>query len=178
MLETDRLVLREFAAEDFDAVHAYASDPEVVAYMPWGPNTEQDTTDFLERARGYRDVDPRADFVMAVQRRSDARVIGGIGLHLHPPDAHQAMLGYCYASEAWGKGFATEAALELVAFGFDLIGVHRIWAGCDPDNTASIRVLEKLGMSLEGRLREDSRIRGRVRDTLVFGVLEREYRNR
>jgi len=176
MLKTERLHLREITDEDFDVVHAYASDPEVVEYMNWGPNTEQDTRDFLERAQEQAKVDPRVDYGLAVVRKSGECMIGAVGLHLPSPDAHQAMLGYCYAREAWGHGYATEAANALVEFGFDVLGLRRVWAGCDPDNAGSIRVLEKLGMSLEGRLREDVRIRGRVRDSLVWAILEHEWR--
>jgi RimJ/RimL family protein N-acetyltransferase len=176
MLKTERLLLREIAASDFDAVHAYASDLEVVEFMTWGPNTEQDTRDFLERSVTAAAKDPRTDFALAVVRREDERMIGSAGLHLSGEGGHQAMLGYCYSPEAWGHGFATEAAEALLALGFDALGLDRIWAGCDPSNVGSIRVLEKLGMSLEGRLRKDIRVRGELRDTLVFAILLDEWR--
>lgn len=175
ILKTPRLFLREFKADDFEAVHAYGSDPEVVEFMPWGPNTEQDTVDFLIRTMNGAAVKPREDYVLAVVRRSDERLMGGIGLHLPETDAHMAMIGYVYHREAWGHGYATEAARSMVSFGFDVLGLDRLWAGCDPDNHASARVLEKVGMSLEGHLRQDTRVRGRLRDSLIFGVLAAEY---
>ena len=92
------------------------------------------------------------------------------------PEEFQAGLGYCYRPDAWGRGYATEAAGTLVRFGFDVLMLHRIWAGCDPGNEASIRVLEKAGMTMEGRHRENVRIRGEFRDTLVYGLLGREWR--
>lgn len=177
ILETARLRLREITDDDFDAVHAYASDPEVVQYMTWGPNTEQDTRDFLERAQAQAAAEPRLDYSVGTVTKNQDRLIGAIGLHLPSDDAHQAMLGYCYRREAWGQGYATEAASGLVDFGFAVLGLHRIWAGCDADNQASIRVLEKLGMTLEGRHREDVRVRGSFRDSLMFGLLEGEWEN-
>jgi len=86
------------------------------------------------------------------------------------------MLGYCYDRAAWGRGYATEAASEILDFGFDVLLLHRVWAGCDPENVASARVLEKLGMRLEGHLRESERIRGAYRDTLVYAVIESDPR--
>lgn len=174
-LRTERLRLRDLADEDYEAVHSYASDPEVVRYMPWGPNTEQDTRDFLARAQASAAAEPRMGYELAVVTLDDDRLVGAAGLHIGPED-FQAMLGYCYHSRAWGHGYATEAARALVDFGFGVLLLHRIWAGCDTDNGASARVLEKLGMTLEGRLREDAKIRGEFRDTLVFGILRREWR--
>jgi len=175
VLETDRLILRELDLDDFEAVHAYASDPEAVRYMTWGPNTEQETLDFLEGARASAAEEPRTGYELAVVTKADGRLVGCIGLHLRS-DESTAMLGYCLHPDAWGQGYATEAARGVLGLGFDVLLLHRVWAGCDPDNIASARVLQKVGMSLEGRLREDLRIRGVYRDTLVFGILEREWR--
>ncbi len=105
----------------------------------------------------------------------DGRLIGAAGLDV-AEEACQATLGYCLSARAWGRGYATETARALVGFGFDVLLLHRIQAGCDPENAASARVLEKVGMTLEGRLRDDARIRGEYRDTLVFGILEHEWR--
>jgi ribosomal-protein-alanine N-acetyltransferase len=175
ILPTERLLLREIASTDFDAVHGYASDLEVVQYMTWGPNTEQDTHDFLEQSAAQSSTDPRMDYSFAVVRREDERMMGAAGLHMKSADAHEGMLGYCYAREAWGHGYATEAARAMLTLGFDALGLHRVWAGCDPDNAGSIRVLEKLGMSLEGHFRDNVRIRGVLRDSLAFGILADEW---
>lgn len=172
VLETDRLILRELSMDDFESVHAYGSDPEVVQFVPWGPNTEQITRDFLERNIQKAAADPRQDFIYGVVPKGDDRLVGSVGIY---SDGHQAMLGYAYGRETWGRGYATEAALAMVGLAFDVLHLRRVWASCDPDNTASARVLQKCGMTLEGRLREDNDIRGRLRDTLVWGILEREW---
>ena len=138
-----RLRFRDLGDGDFEAVHEYASSPEVVEFMAWGPNTEQDTKDFLERAQRAARADPRLGYELAVVTKEDGRLIGAIGLHV-APDECQAMLGYCYRPDAWGQGYATEAAETLVRFGFDVLMLNRIWAGCDPANAGSIRVLEKV----------------------------------
>ena len=178
LLETERLVLREITERDFEAVHAYASDIEVVQYVPWGPNTEQDTHDFLAHCLLSAAAEERLDYVFGVEFRDDPGLVGTCGLYLKNADPGQAMLGYAYGRPAWGRGIATEAALVMVEMGFDVLGLRRIWAACDPDNTGSRRVLEKIGMQVEGLLREDTVIRGEVRDTLLWGILEPEWQSK
>jgi hypothetical protein len=74
----------------------------------------------------------------------------------------------------WGKGYATETANALVDFGFDKLNLHRVFATCDPANTASAHVLEKIGMKREGRMREHMWARGKWRDSLLYAILEHE----
>ena len=177
-LRTERLILREMCADDYEAVHAYASDPEVVRYVPWGPNTENDTRDFIAATLTGAAADPRFDYIFAVEAREAPRLLGTVGLYIRYQDTDQAMLGYVYAREAWGRGYATEAAAAMLEVGFDVLGLRRIWASCDPDNAGSRAVLSKIGMTLEGRLRQDAVIRGEVRDNLVWGILQPEWRER
>lgn len=172
MLTSERLLLRDFRDEDFEAVHAYATDLDVIRFMTWGPNSESETRDFLKRAQSHLEVDPRVEFELAVIRRELGDLIGGIGLHA---DGSKGMLGYCFARSAWGKGYAAEAAEVVLEFGFQSLGLHRIWACCDPENVGSIRVLRKLGMRQEGHLKHDCQIRGEWRDNLLFAVLEDEW---
>jgi RimJ/RimL family protein N-acetyltransferase len=172
MLHSERLILRDFRDDDFEAVHAYATDLEVVRHTTWGPNSEAETRKFLKRAQSQVEVDPRITFEFAVVRAEEGDLIGGIGLHL---DGRKAMLGYCLARSAWGLGYATEAARVITEFGFRSLGLHRIWACCDPENPGSIRVLQKIGMKLEGHLGHDCLIRGEWRDNLIFAILEDEW---
>lgn len=172
ILKSKRLILREFEATDFAAVHTYATDPEVVRYMSWGPNTETETNEFLAHVVSQSSQTPRSLYDLAVVEMSSGRLVGGVGLHLDGP---QAMLGYCYARSAWGQGYATEAAHLLVDYGFEQLVLHRVWARCDVENVASVKVLEKLGLRREGLLKEDCQIRGDWRDTLVYAVLKDEW---
>jgi [ribosomal protein S5]-alanine N-acetyltransferase len=172
VLEGERLLLREFRDDDFEAVHAYGSDPEVVRYLPWGPNTESDTRKFLARAHCYRAGDPRLSFELAVVRRETRDLIGGIGLH---KDGSNAVMGYSGGRSAWGRGYSTEASRLLVDFGFRSLDIHRVWAVCDPENTAAASVLSRIGMRQEGHLREAVLVRGEWRDSLIFAILESEW---
>ncbi len=148
-LPTSRLVLREFTAEDFAAVHAYGSDPQVTRWTVFGPNTEDDTRSFLQQARAFRAERPRRIFELAVTLSDDGRLIGGCGLRRTDVDG-EAFIGYVLRRDAWGRGYATETARTLLTLGFERLGLRRIFADCHPANAASWRVMEKLGMRREG----------------------------
>ena len=87
-------------------------------------------------------------------------------------------MGYEIAPEHWGQGYATEAARAILAFGLRELRLHRVWASCVADNLGSARVLTRLGMRLEGRLREAEFYKGRYWDTLIFAILKDEWQGR
>ena len=118
---------------------------------------------------------PRRKFQLAATLKKNAKLIGNCGIRMDTADAHQADIGYEFSPEYWGKGYATEAAQAMVRFGFNAFRLHRIWSWCIADNRRSARVLEKLGMQLEGRLRENEYFKGRWWDTLMYGMLESEW---
>jgi [ribosomal protein S5]-alanine N-acetyltransferase len=175
-LQTERLLLREWDEGDLCAVHEYASDPDVVRYMPWGPNSEDETRAFLRRCVADAQLTPRMKFEFAITERSSGALIGGCGIRLNPAEQRTGDFGYIFRRDRWGLGLATEAARELVRFGFEDLRMHRIWATCDVNNTASAHVLRKVGLQLEGTMRENAFQRGRWRSTMLFAVLEEEYR--
>ena len=167
-LHTERLTLRELVDSDFDAVHAYAVDPVVVRYMPWGPNSPPETREFLTRAQEAAAATPRLGYELAVTLRSDGTLLGAMGLHRDDPDVSEAMLGYCFGQEAWGHGYATEAGHAVMRFAFGPLQLASVWAGCNADNTGSIRVLEKLGFTLRSRHREEPATPGISDESLMF----------
>ena len=175
-LQTERLLLREFVAEDWRAVHEYATDPEVVRYMPFGPNTEEESKAFVEQVLAVQREVPRTKFELAVALRSNGQFIGGCAIRIGSQSFRDADIGYCFNRGYWGQGYATEAARAAVRFGFEHLGLHRIWATCDVNNAASARVLEKLGMQREGYFRRHMLVRGSWRDHLMYAVLEDEWR--
>lgn len=178
-LRTERLVLREFCAGDLEDVHAYAADPEVSRHMPWGPNTRPDTEAFLAERLAERQQDPRLLITLAVvgEPMADAvatGVVGAVSIGRHA--RHRAELAYTFNRRVWGRGYATEAAGALLRWAFDTAGLHRVEATCRPENTASARVLEKLGMRREGLLRGHVMIDGTPRDSYLYAVLRPDRR--
>ena len=172
-LETERLMIREFKQTDIDSIHEYASDPEVVRYMPFEPNTPEQSKNYFERAINRQQEETRTDYELAVIHKESNKLIGGC--RLNKVSDIQAQIGFIYNKKYWGYGYATETAKALVDYGFTELGIHRIYATCDPDNVASKRVLEKAGLVLEGRLRENMMIHGRFRDSLILGILKHEW---
>ncbi|XEC94763.1 GNAT family N-acetyltransferase [Paenibacillus tarimensis] len=173
LFETKRLIIREFSPEDAAAVHVYASDPEVTKHMIWGPNTEEETGAFINRVIGMQKQKPRLDHEFAVVLKQDGTLIGGCGIYVSEP--LQGEIGYCINPRYWRKGYASEAAAEMLRFGFKELGLHRIYATCRPDNTGSAKVMQKAGMTYEGRLRGHIRAKGQWIDSLQFSILEGEY---
>lgn len=177
-LETERLRLREIAVDDWPAVLAYQSDPRYLEFYPWTQRTQADVKDFVRMLAGLRDEKPRTKFQLAITLTETGEFIGNCGVRMNAPDAAEADIGYELAPGHWGNGYATEAASTMVAYGFEELRVHRVSSWCIADNVRSARVLEKLGLRLEGRLRQKEFFKGRWWDHLVFGMLEDEWRAR
>ncbi len=174
-LETARLILRDFRKDDWEAVHEYGTDLEVVRFMPWGPNTESDTKDFIKLSLASQREEPRTKFEFAVTLAESERLIGGAGIRVSAPADRGADMGYCLHRDIWGQGYATEAAGAIVGFGFEKLGLHRVFATCDTGNEASARVLEKIGMRREAHFKQDNMIRGKWRDSYLYAVVEDEW---
>ncbi|MFJ6416028.1 GNAT family N-acetyltransferase [Paeniglutamicibacter sp. NPDC091659] len=171
-ISTERLALREYAQADQDAVHAFASDPRVCGFVEWGPNTPEDTRAFLRACLDEQTADPRQTFSMAIG--VDGRVLGSIALMLGASDVapveSSAEIGYVLAADAWGNGYATEAAAAMLDFARHTLGMRRVVATCRPENAGSIRVLEKAGLRRTGFLPGHKIIGGVAHDSLVFAI--------
>jgi len=153
-IETERLLLREFRAGDESHIHEYASDPEVVRLMIWGPNTPEMTRTFLEGLLNAQERWPRPGVELAIERKEDHRLIGSIGLRIKDEANRSADIGYVLNRSYWGRGYMTEAARAILDAAFRKLNLHRVWATCDIRNRASYRVMEKLGMRREAHFRK------------------------
>jgi ribosomal-protein-alanine N-acetyltransferase len=179
-LITDRLVLREFVEDDWPAVLAYQSDPLYLRYTQWTERTPEAVQSFVQVFIAQQEQQPRSKYQLVVTFKPTGQLIGNCGIRLEPPgvlsgEAHEAEIGYELAPAHWGQGYATEAAREIVRFGFEELRAHRIGAWCVAENIASAHVLEKLGMRAEGCLREKEYFRGRWWDTLLYAILVHEW---
>lgn len=170
-LTTDRLLLRDFTADDVEAVHAYAADPEVCRFVEWGPNTEHETRQFVTEMTGAASQPDRTSFTWAIT--TGGAVVGACSISVTSAVHRRGELGYVLARAYWGLGYATEAASAVLDFGRDELGLHRVEATCRPGNVGSQRVLRKLGMQQEGVLRSHMLIRGSREDSLLYATVER-----
>ena len=174
-LQTKRLTIRDFEVADWEAVHSYGSECEVVQYLPFGPNSEEDTKNFVQKVIAFQRDEPRQDFHLAAILKAEKQLIGGCRIAVLDQLNRGGSIGYCFNRHFWGKGYATEAARALLDFGFEQLDLHRIFATCSSENIASARVLEKIGMRQEGYIREHEWIKGKWRDSLIYAILEHEW---
>ena len=168
-IETARLRIRRFAPADWAAVYAYASDSAVMAWIPDGPMTEAQAREFAADNAGPEAV------ALAVVLKDAGRLIGTLAFH--PWFAPRTWeIGWVFHPAYHGQGYATEAARALADYAFAVVHIHRLIATCQPQNPASWRVMEKLGMRREGYFqqcihRED----GTWWDEYFYAVLESEW---
>jgi RimJ/RimL family protein N-acetyltransferase len=176
-IQTERLVLRDFVINDWPAVLAYQRDPRYNRYYPdrWVGRSDDDVRAFVQMLIDRQHDEPRRIFQLAITLPERDQVIGNCGVRRKPNTEMDAEIGYELNPDYWGRGYATEAARALVAFAFGELGLHRLSAQCIADNAASIKVLRKLGMRLESRIREHEYIQGRWWDGLEWGLLRSEW---
>ena len=148
-LTTPRLLLRPFTPADRAAIHAVYTDPVVMRHVGHGPHRSAADTDMALQTFA-RMIETHGISFLAVVERSTGRLIGDAGLYPVDGVASHVELGYTLARDAWGVGYATEAATALVEHARSVLGVSRVVATVDPANDASRRVLEKVGMTARG----------------------------
>lgn len=180
VLETDRLILRDFRMNDFADVHEYSSDPEIVRYVLPKPNTEEMTKKYLYARMAMDHQIPRTDYDFAVTLKESGKVIGGMGFFCsRTPDGKEAEIGWMMNRKFHHQGFAQEAAQEIIRFGFERLKLERIYARCDRENEPSWRLMERCGMKREGCLRKnvykEQFADQPYRDTLIYGILKEEW---
>lgn len=173
-VETERLILRRFVPEDFEVFHGYHRLPEVARFLYRNPRTPEQSRSALERFGALKFEGEGDELVLAVQARGGA-LLGDVVLKWVSREARQAEIGYTFAPEAAGRGYATEAARAVLGLGFGRFGFHRIFARCDALNTGSVNVLRRLGMRQEAHLIQNDRFNGVWGDELVFAMLEEEW---
>ncbi len=175
-IHTERLILREIQESDWKQIHSYFSNPDVMRYMEHGASTEAETMNYIKRVIEWQKDEPRIHIVLGVVLKNYGNIIGGCDLHMPNLRHRQGELVYRLNPQYWGCGYATEASKAMIDMGFTQMGLHRIEALCDVRNTASIKVLEKLGMQKEGCFREHKWIKERWRNSVQYSILEQEFK--
>jgi RimJ/RimL family protein N-acetyltransferase len=165
-LNTARLILRPFCESDFEAVHSWASNPENTRYMAWGPNTEEDTRNFLKMTTAGKDF--------AVVLKSTGKVIGSCGIY---PDRHTDDMGWILHMDYHKQGYGTELCAELLRYGFEDLKLRRISASCAAVNYGSYRIMERNGMRREALHVKKmwARVDKKWIDEAVYAILAEEY---
>lgn len=151
MLETERLLLRPLVAEDADGLAVMNADPEIMRYIGNGqPKTAEETRALAEKIESTWSERGWGTFAVLEKESQDLVGIGVLATPTFLPEILPATeVGWRIRRDRWGRGYAPEAARAVIGFAFAELGLDRVVSCIHSDNTASIRVAEKLGMSLE-----------------------------
>ena len=174
-LTTERLILRPMRVTDARDMFSYARRQEVTDYLLWTPHpTPSYTEDYLRYLQGRYALGEFYDW--AVVERESGRMIGTCGFTRFDFPHNSGELGYVLNPDYHGKGYATEAAERVMRFGFEVLELHRLEAKFMRGNEASLRVMEKLGMTFEGYRRDAMLVKGSYRTIGVCAILRSEWR--
>jgi len=177
ILTTERLVLREVADRDVEAVFELESDPVAMRY--WSRPPMQDPAEArasVERAKGF--FASRTGLRWSICLPADDGMLGQVSLfNFHEQSGH-AEVGYGLVRRHWGRGYMHEALVAVADLAFGPLGLRRLEADIHPSNEASIRALERLGFTREGLLRERWQVGDEISDSLLMGLLAREWQER
>lgn len=181
MIETERLILRPFREEDIELVYRIYSDPEILHFTPYDTRNRKETEEFLEKIiRDWKETPPES-LEMAILLKGTGEEIGRAGIH-RVFEEESAMVGYYLLKPFRGRGLATEAAEGMIRYCFKELGLHRVFALCNPGNPPTCRVLERCGMRREACLKGKTPYRKKEgltwEDELVYGILRSEWEER
>ena len=176
-LETERLLLRPFGEGDFDALYAMQSDVESARWLYNEPRTPEQTRSLLAVKIAGAELTKEGDWLSAaVIARATGEHVGDVSLNWASEEHRTGEIGFIFHPAHQGRGYATEAAHRVLAFAFEDLRLHRVIGRLEPRNTASARVLEKLGMRREAHLVENEWVKGEWQSELVYAILEHEWR--
>ena len=177
-IETDRLILRRFAAGDAEDMYdCWASDPEVTKFLTWPAHSSVEVSRMLlsDWVSRYEDG---SFFNWAIEWKENGRVIGNISVVRISEPINEAEIGYCMGRAYWGKGIMPEALKAVMGYLFDAADFNRLAAGHDVNNPKSGRVMEKAGMRTEGILRSAGKNNQGICDVVLHSMLKSDWRKK
>jgi RimJ/RimL family protein N-acetyltransferase len=174
-IESERLILRRFRDSDLVPFVAYRIDPEVARYQSWDSFDEREARVFIREMESAQPGMPGEWFQFAVESKETGGLVGDCALQVDGQEPYCAEIGFAFAREHQGKGFASEAVSRLLDYAFDALGLHRVVAIVDCRNKSSWALLERVGMRREGHFLENVWFKGRWSDEYLYAVLKDEW---
>ncbi len=172
-LITARLVLRPFTLSDAPVVKELAGEWEIAETTANIPHPYEEGMAEVWISTHQESFDKGEAVTFAITLRTDARLVGAIGLRIIK--AHRlAEMGYWVGRPYWNQGYCTEAAQAVLRYGFEVLDLNRVQARHMTHNPASGRVMQKLGMKYEGTLRQSLFRWGKFRDAAIYSILRDE----
>ncbi len=173
-IETDRLMIRLATPDDAGAIYSYRSDVIGNRYQGWFPGSIEEVRDYISNMPKSFDVADTC-FQFAITTRNENRLIGDMGIVFSNHNNMQAEIGCTLHKDYQGKGYATEACSAMVEHLLLALNKHRIVASVDPRNSASIRLIERLGFRKEAHFKESYYLRGEWVDDIIYAMLSKEW---
>ena len=174
-IESERLILRQFTMTDLELFFQYRSKPEVAEFQLWESFTEQEASAFIEKYATTRPGIPGEWSGLAIELKTTGTLIGDCAMKINTEYGAQAEIGFNLSPEYQGQGFATEAVRCLIDYVFSQIGVHRVFAVTDAENTGAANLLKRLGMRQEGHFIQNIWFKGRWGDEDLYAILHDEW---
>ncbi len=169
---TARLLLRPFTMDDLDELHAIQSRADVTRYLYWNPRTRDEVAQAIATRAQRTALEAEGDtLVLAIELRETGAMIGDVNLHWLSEVHKQGEIGFVLHPRHHGRGYAREAAVEMLRLGFEGLSLHRIIGRCDGANGASARLMERLGMRREAHFRQNEFVKGAWCDEYVYAML-------
>ncbi|SKA39005.1 Protein N-acetyltransferase, RimJ/RimL family [Marinactinospora thermotolerans DSM 45154] len=168
----DGLVLREFSRADLGGLHGVYGDEKTVTHLSFSARSKDGCLTIIDRAMEDAKADPRRVYLLAVTRGDRVVGVARLAREEYP---HSASLGFALRADHWGRGLGTELVSLLLKFGFRDLGLYRLWGARAPENMASARVMERVGMREEGRIRAHVWTGEAWRDSISHSILRDEW---
>jgi RimJ/RimL family protein N-acetyltransferase len=174
-VRTERLVLREFRADDFDALLPFHSDPGNVLYVPFEARTPEQMQSALEKKIAGTTLAAAGDHLDLAVALHDGTVVGDLVVMLHAVEHGTVEVGWIFDPAHGGHGYATEAVRAMLDLVFTGLKARRAVARVDERNSASLRLCERVGMRREAHLVENEVFKGDLSSEIDYGLLSREW---
>lgn len=168
--------MREFRPEDDRAWLSVAGDAQVTRFASWPPlATRHEAAAWIHQAIVAGTQVPRRAFYLAIELHHVGRLIGGAALDVLSYSNRQGEIGYYLHPDRWRQGLGTETARLLLRLAFEELDLHRVQATTDPENVASIKIMERVNMRLEGHLHDRYLLGGVWHDRLLYAITQPEW---
>ncbi|TMU57128.1 GNAT family N-acetyltransferase [Flagellimonas algicola] len=178
-LETERLLISPISLADLGKIHELHSLAETDKFNTLGiPENIEGTEQIVKDWIAKNNIAESKHFTLKIESVANREFIGLIAINLGPPKFRIAEVWYKLHSDFWKQGYATESLHRLLEFGFNELQLHRIEAGCAVENLGSIRVLEKVGMTREGRKRQVLPLKQGWSDNFHFAILATDFKTK
>lgn len=173
--QSEHLIIRDLVEDDFIPYSEYMFEEVYWKYVAIPEINAENLKGLIQESIRQQSLKPRRNYFLSVEEKRSKQVIGDAMISIVSPENEEAEIGWGVSHQYTGRGYATEIGQALIQYIFEDLKLYRIYARCHPENLASVRIMEKLGMKKEGLLREHIKIRGERWSSFQYSLLATEY---